>query len=264
MKITTNKLLLAFAIALLTLNSCWSDEYNKTKEDEFITIQKIMFEDSNEQYRLQIRNSGDEKPLRWFSREQCSKYNTVRCDSNNITYVAYDLSTIISTFSSVSNKNVVVNSDVWENTYFYIIFENKDSLSWELRNSIILQKIIEVCNLQIDTVKIKVAVNNIKVCDSVVLRKYLSDELDKASMIKYSEPNFELTNTTVKQIVVSIDGLSKNRYQFIGSDTNRYSFNLVLESLDNGDMLNLALKGVGLCVIEGYEEISIMQIEDKQ
>ena len=118
---------------LLLLTSCWTEDYTENKELEFVGIQNIMFEDNNSDYKLQIRNSGENKPLKWFGTEQSSKYNSIRSDGNNVTYVSYKLKTIISTFGAIPKKNINIESQKWGQTNFYIIFTICNANNYSIR-----------------------------------------------------------------------------------------------------------------------------------
>ena len=247
----------------LLLTSCWTDDYTEDKEMEFIEIQNLMFEDNNSDYKLQIRNSGENQPLKWFGTEQSSQYNSIRSDGNNVTYVSYKLETIISTFGAISKKDIDVKSDIWGSTNFYVIFENKNNVPWKERNKIILNHILTICNLNIDTVKRKVEVCNIEVKNHAKIFSYKSNEVDKASICQYSKPTFEFKNSTLYNLADYINEVSRIRYQYIGNDDSKYTFTISSEGLNDVNAFNKELAKLGLCATESYDESLLFVVKDK-
>ena len=257
-----SKFMMLIIATLLFLTSCWTDDYTNNKEMEFIAIQNLMFEDNNADYKLQIRNSGENKPLKWFGTEQSSKYNSIRSDGNNVIYVSYKLETIISTFGAVPKKDIDIESDIWGQTNFYVIFENKNNVPWKKRNDIILKHILEICNLSIDTIKSKIEVFNIDVNNEVVLNSFKSNDDNKASICQYSKPNFEFSNSTLIHFADYINEVSNIRYQYIGSDDNKYTFSISSEGINDIEKYNIKLNKIGLCATMSYDESLLFVIKD--
>jgi len=263
MRLQRSKYISFFILIILFITSCWSDEFTKAKEDEFIFNQEIIFEKENSEYTLLIRDSGKKKPLRWYGREQCSKYRTVRYHGDTSFYVAFRLKNIFSTFGSIAIKDIEVNSKKWQRTNFYIYFENKDSLSWDESRMIILNAITESCDLKLDTNFKRVELNSINIFDETLLHKKITNHFDEPSEMQISDTLLIIKNTSLEYIANYIDEISKYRYQYIGSDTNKYSFNISLKSINYIDKFNDKYKDLGISLISGYEEVSHFVIKDR-
>ncbi|MCK5845951.1 MAG: hypothetical protein KAG84_00815 [Bacteroidales bacterium] len=256
------KLLIIFAITI-SINSCWSDDFTRTKEIQFINNQELLLDSKNDNYNLQIRLSKINKPPKWYGIQQCSKYHSFIINGNKTAFIAYKLETLISVLTNLENKNIEMRSEQWKKANFYIAFENKDSLSTLQQHNVIINELINICNLKIDSTYRNVSIKNIKIRNHKIFNEYKTSDNTKKSTSIYSSPNLEINNSSLVQIASFINRLSENRYQYTGSDTNKYTLDIKTISRKDTLKLSKALEGIGLYSTDTYENILFLTITDK-
>jgi len=74
--------------------------------------------------------------------------------------------------------------------------------------------------------------------------------------MQISDIILSIKSTSLEYFANYIDEFSKYRYQYIGSDTNKYSFNISLKSINSIDKFNDKYKDLDISVISGYEDVS--------
>jgi len=87
--------------------------------------------------------------------------------------------------------------------------------------------------------------------------------IEEGSICKYMPPIIDFKNSSLLQIAKNINGFSKNRYQYIGSDTAKYTFSIYINKLNDSLNSSNILNTIYLYNIGTYINKLFLTISDK-
>ncbi len=87
--------------------------------------------------------------------------------------------------------------------------------------------------------------------------------IEEGSICKYMPPIIDFKNSSLLQIAKQVNGFSKNRYQYIGSDTTKYTISININKLNDSLSSSIILDMLGLYTIDTYADKLFLTINDK-